>query len=145
MSVKNQREITHQQADALVYSPFEIILEFDSDDSSANVEYKPLPGNLLVYGAVVRVTETLAGGTPALLVGDSTADDTWVVSGDTAETAGDIVIEMDPVYYATPNYVKATWQASHSAGKFEIRLLCSGKQAADPNWKKIQEIVAVTP
>ena len=64
----------------------------------------------------VLVTETLAGGTPALLVGDSDADDTYVEAADTAETAGNFVYENEQKYYASSDYIKVTWQASHSAG-----------------------------
>lgn len=140
MSVKSQHKITHQQADGAVYVPFEKIYIVDSDDAVSNISYIPVEAGAQVMGVLVRVTETLVGGTPALLVGDSDADDTWIVSGDTCETAGDLVNEPTPKYYAANDYVKITWQASHSAGIIEIRILMSGKEAADPPWTGIAEI-----
>ena len=129
MSIEASRKATHQQADGMVYVPFEqvLIADWEDIDASRNI-YFPLDAGTFLYRIVARVIETVAGGTPAVLVGDSDAADTFIAAGDTLETAGDIFLEDAPKFYATADYLVVNFQVSVSGGTIELRVLFAGKE-----------------
>lgn len=137
MSIKSQNKATHQQADGAVFLPYEkvFVAKVADMDASNNVSF-PIDAEQFVLDIIARCVTSISGGTPAVLVGDGTDPDGYVVAGDALETAGAVVkvskgsaAFAHGKYYSSSDRLIVNFNSGATAGEIELRVLFSGKES----------------
>jgi hypothetical protein len=139
--VKSSHIPAHQEADGLVYLPYMKRYAYKSEELDPSTFKKsfPIPAGTLVLGVLHRVTEQFAGGTPAIMIGDSSGAERWAsLNGGSADdilpgTLNHVFCSlnkggMQPKYYPSADRIELTGVTGLTQGEGEVYVIFGGKE-----------------
>lgn len=84
MAVKTAYMIGRTESDALAYTDFVLVKEFENSDFVSNVARVAIPPKSAVIGVRLLITQAFNGTSPTLIAGDAADDDGYIASGNVA-------------------------------------------------------------